>query len=267
MIKTVSMDNLKELWEIIKTLRGENGCPWDKEQNHKTLLPYLIEEVYEITHAIEENNPDALKEELGDLLFIILVYISIGEEENLFSAQDVIKNISEKMIARHPHVFSDKELNTPQEVLNHWHKLKDEERKDKNISILDNTPKNISALIRAHLIQKRASRVGFDWGNPEDAFSKVKEEIKELEENISAAKNSDAIREELGDLLFSIVNVARLLKIDPETALHKTVEKFIQRFKYIEEKIKQQNKSIHEASLDEMELLWQESKNSRNQSP
>ncbi|MDP8233307.1 MAG: nucleoside triphosphate pyrophosphohydrolase [Candidatus Saelkia tenebricola] len=255
------MNNFQELRNIIKQLRSENGCAWDKEQNHKTLLPYLIEETYEIAHAIEENNPDALREELGDLLFIILVYLEIAEEKKLFFVQDVIKKTAEKMISRHPHVFSDKKLETSAEVLNHWHTLKDKERKEKNISILDNTPKNISALVRAHLIQKRASRVGFDWKEPIKAFSKVKEEINELEEHLSNLKDSEKIREEIGDLLFATVNVARLLKIDPEISLHEAVEKFIKRFHYIEKTITEQNKTLHESSLDDMEKLWQKSKN------
>lgn len=255
------MQELEKLWQVVKKLRGDNGCPWDKKQDHKTLLPYLIEEVYEIANAIEKDNNSALKEELGDLLFMLFSYIAIGEEKKLFTLEDVIKTINSKMIGRHPHVFANKGLKTSDEVVNHWHKIKDEERKKKDMSILDNIPANISALIRAKLIQERVSRVGFDWKQAREAFSKVKEEIQELQQHLSDIKESAKIQEEIGDLLFAIVNVARLLNIDSEIALRQTVEKFIHRFKYIEDRLRERNKSLHEVSLEEMELLWHEGKN------
>lgn len=253
--------DFQKVWEVVKKLRGPDGCPWDKEQTYTSLLPYLVEEVYEVANAIEKKDAKALKEELGDLLFMVLSYISIGEEKNMFKPQEVIEAITRKMVERHPHVFGDKDLKTSQEVLNHWHKIKDQERKRKNKSIMDNIPHNISSLIRAKLVQERASRVGFDWKEVQGAFSKVKEEIQELEEHINKTHKLPQLKEEIGDLLFAIVNVARLLKIDPEIALRETIEKFIQRFKYIEQKISAQNKSLHEASLDEMESFWEESKN------
>jgi MazG family protein len=253
--------DFQKVWDVVKKLRGPNGCPWDKEQTHTSLLPYLIEEVYEVANAIEKRDPEALKEELGDLLFMVFSYISIGEEKNLFKPEEVIEAVTKKMVERHPHVFGDKDLKTSQDVLNHWHRIKDRERKQKNKSILDNIPHNISSLIRAKLIQERASRVGFDWREAREAFSKVKEEIEELEQYINNMESNEKLREEIGDLLFAIVNVSRLLNIDPEMALRETIEKFIQRFKYIEQKITGQNKSLHEVSLDEMESLWEESKN------
>lgn len=250
----------QKVWELVKKLRGPKGCPWDKEQNHHTLLPYLIEEVYEVANAIEKGDVEDLKEELGDLLFMVFSYISIAEEKGLFQPEEVIDVINRKMVKRHPHVFGDKDLKTSQDVLNHWHKIKDEERKKKKKSIMDNIPRNISALIRAKLVQERASRVGFDWKKAEEAFLKVKEEIEEIEQLLHSLQNRRKLQEEIGDLLFAVANVARLLNINPEIALRETIEKFIQRFKYIEDKIAGQNKSLHEVTLEEMESLWEESK-------
>ena len=250
----------QKVWELVKKLRGPQGCPWDKEQNHYTLLPYLIEEVYEVANAVEKGDVEDLKEELGDLLFMVFSYISIAEEKNLFRLKEVIDVVMRKMVARHPHVFGGKNLKTSQDVVNHWHKIKDEERKKKKKSIMDNIPRNISALIRAKLVQERASRVGFDWKSAQDAFLKVKEEIKEIEQLLYKSQSQEKLQEEIGDLLFAVVNVIRLLNIDPEITLRETIEKFIQRFKYIESKITEQNKSLHEVTLDEMESLWKESK-------
>jgi len=251
---------LQNVWKLVKKLRGPEGCPWDKEQNHHSLLPYLIEEVYEVASAVEKGDVEDLKEELGDLLFMVFSYISIAEEKELFRLKEVIDAINHKMIVRHPHVFGDKDLKTSQDVVNHWHKIKDEERKKKKKSIMDNIPCNISALIRAKLVQERASRVGFDWKKAQDAFLKVKEEIKEIEHLLYKSQSREKLQEEIGDLLFAVVNVARLLNIDSEIALRETIEKFIQRFKYIEGKIAEQNKSLHEVTLEEMESLWEESK-------
>ncbi|RKY35881.1 MAG: nucleoside triphosphate pyrophosphohydrolase [Candidatus Omnitrophota bacterium] len=251
---------LQNVWKLVKKLRGHEGCPWDKEQNHHSLLPYLIEEVYEVASAVEKGDVEDLKEELGDLLFMVFSYISIAEEKELFQLKEVIDAINHKMIVRHPHVFGDKDLKTSQDVVNHWHKIKDEERKKKKKSIMDNIPRNISALIRAKLVQERASRVGFDWKKAQDAFLKVKEEIKEIEHLLYKSQSREKLQEEIGDLLFAVVNVARLLNIDSEIALRETIEKFIQRFKYIEGKIAEQNKSLHEVTLEEMESLWEESK-------
>ena len=251
---------LQNVWKLVKKLRGPEGCPWDKEQNHHSLLPYLIEEVYEVASAVEKGDVEDLKEELGDLLFMVFSYISIAEEKELFQLKEVIDAINHKMIVRHPHVFGDKDLKTSQDVVNHWHKIKDEERKKKKKSIMDNIPCNISALIRAKLVQERASRVGFDWKKAQDAFLKVKEEIKEIEHLLYKSQSREKLQEEIGDLLFAVVNVARLLNIDSEIALRETIEKFIQRFKYIEGKIAEQNKSLHEVTLEEMESLWEESK-------
>jgi tetrapyrrole methylase family protein/MazG family protein len=250
----------QELWDIVKKLRGREGCPWDRKQDHESLLPYLIEEVYEVVKAVEEKDHKSLKEELGDLLFLIFSYISIGEEKGLFTSTEVIQDICKKMKERHPHVFSDKKLKTPQEVVNHWHKLKEKEKSKEESSILDNIPKRIPALSRAKLVQERASRVGFDWKDPKEAFPKIYEEIQELSKHLEKECEKSKLQVEIGDLLFAVVNVARLLGIDSERALHQTIEKFIARFKYIEKRLTEENKSLYETDLEEMEKLWQESK-------
>lgn len=251
-------DKFQELWDIVKKLRGPEGCPWDRKQDHESLLPYLIEEVYEVVKAVEEKDHKSLKEELGDLLFLIFSYISIGEEKKLFTLMEVIQDICKKMKERHPHVFSDKKFETPQEVVNHWHKVKEKSKEES--SILDNIPKGIPALSRAKLVQERASRVGFDWKDPKEAFPKIYEEIQELKRHLERGWEKSKLQVEIGDLLFAVVNVARLLGIDSERALHQTVEKFIARFKYIEKKLAEEDKSLHETDLEEMEKLWQESK-------
>ncbi|MDP8253834.1 MAG: nucleoside triphosphate pyrophosphohydrolase [Candidatus Kaelpia aquatica] len=254
------MDKINELWNIVKRLRGEKGCPWDKEQNEKTLLPYLIEEVYEVAKAVEEDDKKGLLEELGDLLFTVLSYLHIAEEKKYFLKDEVIDRISKKMIERHPHVFSNKDLKTSDDVLAHWYDLKNKEAKKKDKSILDNVPKNISSLVRAKLIQARASRVGFDWKEPKEAFKKVKEEILEVEEHLDKENEKDRLSEEFGDLFFALVNVCRILKIDPEIKLRDAIDKFTKRFNYIEEKMKERDKSLYDATLAEMEELWIESK-------
>ncbi len=255
------MDKFKELWNIVKKLRNKNGCPWDRAQDEKTLLPNLIEEVYEVARALEGEDTEGLKDELGDLLFMIFSYLQIAEEKKQFSHRNVVDKIKKKMIERHPHVFGKKNLKTPLDVVNHWHNIKDKKRKEKNISILDNIPANISSIARASLIQERTSRVGFDWNDALAAFEKIKEEIHEIEDRIAKNETKENISGEIGDLLFAVTNVARLLKIDSEVSLHSTNEKFISRFKYIERRARDDNKPLHELPLDEMEKLWQESKN------
>jgi tetrapyrrole methylase family protein / MazG family protein len=194
------------------------------------------------------------------LLFTTLSYLHIAEEKGYFLRTEVIDAISKKMIQRHPHVFSDKELKSSEDVLAHWYELKNKEAKERKKSILDNIPKNIPSLTRAKLIQERASRVGFDWKEPKEAFKKVKEELIEFEQHLDKEDERDMLSEELGDLFFALVNVSRLLKIDPEMKLRDTIDKFNKRFNYIEEKIKEENKNLYETTLEEMERLWLESK-------
>lgn len=242
----------------METLRSEKGCPWDRVQTHDTLKRYLLEEAYELIEAIENKEPEAIKEELGDLLLQIVFHSQIAKEEGNFDINDVIKSIIQKMISRHPHVFGEAEFKTPEEVLNQWDERKKEEGKLSS-SILEGIPLALPALLRAYKIQSRVSKVGFDWDNAQGVIEKIKEELKEVEEAVET-KEKDRIEEEIGDLLFSIVNLARFLRIDPETALRKTNRKFEKRFKSMEKLVRKKGKSLKDMSLQEMDNLWDEIK-------
>jgi tetrapyrrole methylase family protein/MazG family protein len=253
--------DFNDLLEIMNVLRSENGCPWDQEQNHESIKKCLIEECYEVLEAIDEKNDDKLNEELGDVLLQIVFHCQIGKEEGFFNINDVVEGICNKMIDRHPHVFGNINLNTSEEVLVNWDKIK---KKEQGLSSyteeLKHVPKNLPALMRAEKIQKKASKVGFDWNKVEDALSKVLEEYYEVK-NVYKGKERVKIVEEIGDLIFASVNVARFLDIDPEFALNYTIEKFIKRFAYIEEKAKSRGVDMINMTLNQMDELWEESKN------
>ena len=253
---------MPRLLEIMRALRDpENGCPWDIEQNFNTIAPYTIEEAYEVADAIERENWDDLKNELGDLLLQTVYHTQMAEEEDRFNFNDVVNQISEKMIQRHPHVFGNENRNkTASQQVKDWESIKAEERLKKNqAGILDDVALNLPALVRSLKLQKRAARVGFDWPNISQVLDKIDEETKEL---IEAKKTEpqERISEEFGDLMFSIVNLGRHLKVDPEEALKQTNRKFINRFKFVEESIRSQGKKIEDTSLEEMEGLWQKAK-------
>tara|TARA_B100000674_G_scaffold495670_1_gene523718 strand:- start:1593 stop:2402 length:810 start_codon:yes stop_codon:yes gene_type:complete len=253
---------MPRLLEIMRALRDpENGCPWDIEQNFNTIAPYTIEEAYEVADAIERENWDDLKNELGDLLLQTVYHTQMAEEEDRFNFNDVVNQISEKMIQRHPHVFGNENRNkTASQQVKDWESIKAEERLKKNqAGILDDVALNLPALVRSLKLQKRAARVGFDWPNISQVLDKIDEETKEL---IEAKKTEpqERISEEFGDLMFSIVNLGRHLKVDPEEALKQTNRKFINRFKFVEESIRSQGKKIEDTSLEEMEGLWQQAK-------
>ena len=253
---------MPRLLEIMRALRDpENGCPWDIEQNFNTIAPYTIEEAYEVADAIERENWDDLKNELGDLLLQTVYHTQMAEEEDRFNFNDVVNQISEKMIQRHPHVFGNENRNkTASQQVKDWESIKAEERLKKNqAGILDDVALNLPALVRSLKLQKRAARVGFDWPNISQVLDKIDEETKEL---IEAKKTEpqERISEEFGDLMFSIVNLGRHLKVDPEEALKQTNRKFINRFKFVEESIRSQGKKIEDTSLEEMEWLWQQAK-------
>jgi tetrapyrrole methylase family protein/MazG family protein len=250
--------DFKRLVSIMENLRSSHGCPWDREQTMESLKTYLIEEVYEIMEAIEENDPEALREELGDLLFHILFLSRIAEEQGAFDIWDVIDRISKKMVTRHPHVFGEKKVSSSSEVEVNWSDLKEKEKSNRR-SILDGIPKHLPALLRAHRITERAGRVGFDWEKTDDIFEKLDEEIGELNQALSQG-HRQKIEDELGDVVFVLVNVARLVGINPEEALRKTTDKFIRRFHYIEKTLERSKKSLKEASLEEMDRLWEQSK-------
>jgi len=242
--------------KIMAKLRSKNGCPWDKEQTHESLRQCLLEETYEVLESIDQGNWDDLKDELGDLLLQIVFHAQIASEEGEFQFSEVIDTITDKLIRRHPHVFGTVKIKTAEEQSIHWEKLKKLEGKS---SVLDGVPKSLSALLRAQRIQQKASTVGFDWPTEEPVWDKIREEIEELK-TASKEKNQINMEEEFGDILFSLVNVSRFIGINPEDALRKTTEKFIERFKKIEREFEVENKELNKASLEELDAVWEKVK-------
>lgn len=252
------------LIHIMKELRGPNGCPWDKEQTHESLKRYLIEETYEVIEAIELGDMHKLREELGDLLLQIVFHTQLASEKGAFDINDVINGIVTKMKERHPHVFGCRQLDTSDEVIDNWEKIKDEEKaRTGNRKTLMDVPRGLPALLRAEKIQARAARVGFDWPEVQGAWEKVEEEQKELVAALRSGVQED-IRDEYGDLLFALVNVARFLKVDPEEALSHTNDKFIKRFRAMEEEVKGKGLELDSLSLQELDKLWEEAKAREN---
>jgi len=256
-----TLNSLSKLIKITDTLMGEDGCPWDKVQTRESLKPYLVEETYEVLDALDANDPEKIKDELGDLLYQILFHSKISSLKGEFNFRDVIDNLSEKMVRRHPHVFKEGELNTPDQVVKQWEEIKRNEKNQANQkSILDNIPKNLPSLLRAQKLQKKAAKEGFDWDQISDVFDKLDEEIGEFKEAVLKKKSAD-IQNEIGDIIFVITNIAKCYKIDAEEALRSTNNKFIKRFQYIEQKIKAKGKTLKDSPLEEMERYWQEAKN------
>lgn len=258
------LNNKRDFYDLLQTvdiLRGENGCPWDREQNHKSIKNSLIEESYEVVDAINTEDYDALIEELGDVLFQVVFHSAIGEEDGYFNMNDVIKAICDKMIYRHPHVFGNLEnINTSSAVINNWEELKKKEKGYKTTTDeMKGIAKALPAVLRAHKVQKKAKKVGFDWDNINFAFEKVNEELKEVKDAY-ITENKENIENEVGDLLFSCVNVARFLEVNGEDALNNTINKFIVRFSYIETKALERGLKLNEMSLEDMDVLWEESK-------
>jgi len=249
---------LDELIKIMSALRGEKGCPWDREQTMESLKPFIVEEAYEVLEAIDGKNPEDVKEELGDLLFQIVFQCQIAKEKGDFDMADVIEKIGKKMIARHPHVFGDADYKTSAEVLVHWEAQKKREGKQRE-SLLEGVPKTLPSLLRAHRLQDRAARVGFDWDKVGDVMKKLDEEIGEFKEAMEK-NNEDAIEEELGDVLFMLVNISRFIGVNPEDALRKTISKFISRFRYIEMAAADSGRTLSDMTLAEMDALWDEAK-------
>jgi len=247
--------NFSRLLKIMDELR--EGCPWDKKQTIHTLSHLTVEETYELTDAILEENFDDIKGELGDLLLHLVFYAKIASEENKFDINDVIDGICEKLIHRHPHIYGDEKVKNEEDVKRNWEKLKLKEGKK---SVLEGVPKGLPALVKAQRIQEKVSGIGFDWDNAKQVLDKVKEEIKEFEVE-SQEENQDQMEAEFGDILFSLVNYARYKNINPESALERTNKKFIKRFKFLEEETKKQNLNLSDMSLDEMDLYWKKAKN------
>lgn len=250
--------DLKRLVEIMAALRGEKGCPWDKEQTRESLKPFLIEETYEVIEAIDEGNPGKIREELGDLLFQIVFHCQIAKERGEFDISGVINSIAEKMEGRHPHVFGDACFETSEEVLRQWEERKKEEGKNLG-SILEGIPATLPALLKAHRIQARASRVGFDWQHVGEVMGKLDEELEEFRAAMGRRDQTE-IEDELGDLFFVLVNISRFVGVNPEDALRKTISKFISRFRHIEMKAAETGRRLSDMTLEEMDALWEEAK-------
>jgi tetrapyrrole methylase family protein/MazG family protein len=252
------MESFQKLVDIMTRLRARDGCPWDHVQTSETLKPYLIEETYELVEAIDEKDPAKIKEELGDLLLQIVFHAQIAKDQGEFDINDVIEGISRKMVSRHPHVFGDAKFETPEEVTKQWQDRKREEGKCKE-SALEGVPKELPSLLRAHRLQSRAAKVGFDWEKVEDVFGKLDEELKEFR---VALENKDKreIEDELGDIFFVLVNISRFVGVNAEEALRKTISKFISRFRYIEMKAADEGRQLSDMPLEEMDALWDEAK-------
>ena len=249
------------LLDIMARLRGPSGCPWDRAQTPASLKPFLIEEAYEVLEALEASDAHALAEELGDLLFQIVFHARIAEERGEFAMADVLRHLVDKMVSRHPHVFADSVVRSPDEALAQWEALKQREAaaRGRRRSIIDGVPRAMPSLVRAQRTQAKAARVGFDWADARAAWEKVHEEIAEEGEAI-ADGDASHVREELGDVLFSLVNVARLASIDAEDALHGAIEKFRRRFTEMEAELSAQGKSLDQVPQAEMERAWEAAK-------
>lgn len=253
------MQSFDKLLEIIERLREPvSGCPWDLKQTSHSLVPNFIEELFEAVEAIEENDDKALSEELGDLLLHIVFQCQIAKEEQRFNVDDVLNNINAKLTRRHPHIFGDTTLTDAYEVKMNWERLKKAEKKER-ISVLEGIPRALPGLIYAQRTQEKAASVGFDWQDHKPVLEKLTEEIEEL--NLALTNNDEEnIREEVGDLLFTIVNLARKLHIDAESVVKETTRKFTKRFQYIEEHYRTKGEDIHAASLEELDAVWEKAK-------
>ena len=248
------LEAFQRLLNIMDDLRAQ--CPWDKKQTMQSLRHLTIEETYELGDAILDNDLQEVKKELGDLLLHIVFYAKIGSETGDFDIADVANGVCEKLIIRHPHIYGDVKVDNEEDVKRNWEKIK---LKEGNKSVLGGVPKSLPALVKASRIQDKAAGVGFDWDNIDDVFAKVKEEIEELHAEVKAQKHT-TIEAEFGDVLFSLINYARFLKVNPEDALERTNKKFIARFQYLERKAAESGKSLRDMTLAEMETYWQEAK-------
>lgn len=245
------------LLDIMDELREK--CPWDRKQTFESLRCNTIEEAFELADAVEDMDMKAIKEELGDVLLHIVFYAKMGSEKGVFDMEDVCNGICDKMVFRHPHIYGDIVAKDANDVLNNWEKIKQKEKKDKDKGVLGGVPRSLPSLIKSYRIQDKARHVGFDWQKREDVWQKVKEEIAEVEQEMMKC-DAENVENEFGDLIFSIVNAARLWNVNPDNALEKTNRKFINRFNYIEQKAREKNRKIDEMTLEEMDELWEEAK-------
>ncbi len=252
--------DIEKLTALMERLRGQDGCPWDREQTLESLAPFIIEEAYEVVAAIDSGSEGEIREELGDLLFQIIFVAEICRGKGQFDMGAVIDGSVEKMIRRHPHVFGDAKAHTADDVLKHWADIKSKEPKAKaDEGRLSGVPEALPALLRAHKVSEKAAKAGFDWKDVRHVMEKVDEELEEFKTAVYSEDARD-MEEEIGDILFTIVNAARFLEINPEDALRKTIGKFITRFHHIEKSLKEKGIDLSTATMDEMERLWQDSK-------
>ena len=250
-----TLKSFERLIEIMKTLR--ENCPWDKKQTMETLRHLSIEEVYELSGAIIDNNTEEIKKELGDILLHIVFYAKIAEEKNDFNIKDIIDGICEKLIIRHPHIYGDVKVDNAEDVKSNWEKIKLSEGRK---SVLEGVPDSLPALIKAYRIQEKVKGVGFDWEYPHQVWDKVIEEINELQKEVKSNSSDPNVEKEIGDVFFALINYSRFLNVNPEDALEKTNKKFIKRFKYLENKASEKGKNLYDMTLAEMDVFWEEAK-------
>jgi MazG family protein len=255
----MSRRTFDELVRLMTRLRGPDGCPWDRKQTLPDLKPYVIEEAYEVVDAIDRDNRPALREEVGDLLLEAVFIAEITREEGSFDVYDSIGAIHDKLVRRHPHVFGDVEADDAEQVLVNWEKLKNEERRAENKSVLSGVPQALPALLKAARLTEKAARVGFDWRRTEDVFHKLDEEIAELREAV-AREDVAEIEDEIGDLLFTLANIARKVKVNSEEALQSTNRKFMRRFESMEAAVRERGRNLDQLTLEEMDALWDAAK-------
>jgi MazG family protein len=251
-------DELEKLMALMARLRGPEGCPWDREQTMSSLRPFILEEAYELVEAIHEGETESIREELGDLLLEVVFVNQIAVEGKLFGMDDVIRGIHDKLVRRHPHVFETERVSSAGKALERWEEIKERE-KEKKSSVLDGVPRSLAALARAQKISFRAAKAGFDWKSADEVKAKLDEELEELNE-AGASGSSTAVEEEMGDILFALVNLARHLDVDAEVALSAAIEKFSKRFTYLERALQSQGRSVSDADMEELNKLWEEAK-------
>ncbi|MBU5614960.1 nucleoside triphosphate pyrophosphohydrolase [Geomonas azotofigens] len=254
-----TQNRFDRLMEIMRRLRAPGGCPWDAEQTHESLKRYLLEESYEVIEAIDAGDKELLKEELGDLMLQPVFHAAIAEEAGAFTMDQVLDAINEKLVRRHPHVFGNQVIESSAAQVENWEKIKKNEKGEERKSALSGIPPHLPALMKAQKITEKAARVGFDWEHTDQVFAKVMEELHEFQEAMAAGDQQE-MESELGDLLFAIVNLGRFLSLDPEDALRKTIERFTRRFGHIEETLHGAGRRMQEATLEEMDSLWEEAK-------
>ena len=247
----------RKLIDIARRLRGPDGCPWDQKQTHESLKPYIIEEAHEVIQAIDEKDDAKLCEELGDLLWQIVFHAQLASERDAFDIESVVSAISEKLTVRHPHVFEDKAELTTEEVLHNWEQIKVKNSRDS--SILKGVPRSLPALLKAYRVQEKVGRYGFDWKETMDVIDKLKEELAEFEQALKEGKKAEQ-HHELGDLLFSLVNLGRHLELQAEETLNASTDRFIRRFQYVEKSLDEKGKTLADSDLEEMDTLWEEAK-------